>query len=426
MLIGIDASRANKEHKTGTEWYSYFIIRYLAKLDSKNQYILYSDKPLGEGLVDLTQENFISDLPYSPAVYDKKGYQIIKSPHNNFKAKILKWPYKNFWTLGRLSLECFLHAPDALFIPTHTLPLIHPRKSLVTIHDVGFMKNKCLYKYELIGPEGRKTRLLINLLARVFTLGKYSAEATDYLYWSTDYVLKKAKKVITVSDSSKNDILRYYKVKPDKIKVIYNGYDEKLFRKINDIRKIKVVLDKYGISGQYIFYVGKIEKKKNIPALIEAYAILRDQNKEIKHKLVLVGDAFYGYDEVHYLIREYNLDDEVLMPGWISEEDMPYVYCGASAFIFPSSYEAFGVSLLEAMACGLPIAASNIASIQEALKGAGLLFNPCDIYSMAEAMKKVLTDDYLRAELTKIGNQRIKDFSWQKCAKETLDVINEL
>lgn len=426
MLIGIDASRANKEHKIGTEWYSYYLIRNLAKIDSKNQYILYSDKPLSENLTNLMTEKNYAEKSDFLVEYDKRGYQVVKSPYNNFKAKILKWPYRNFWTLGRLSLECFISSPDILFVPSHTLPLIHPRKSIVTIHDIGFVGNKCLYKYEPIGPIGKKSRLLTNLLARVFTFGKYSSEATDYLNWSTDYALRKAKKVITVSNSSRDDILGNYKVSEKKVEKIYNGYDESLFKKIDDQSAINSVLDKYGIKGPYIFYSGKIEKKKNIPALIEAFAILRDRNKDIKHKLVLAGDAFYGYDEVHYIISEYNLDDEVILSGWIDKDDMPYIYCGASAFVFPSNYEAFGTSLLEAMACGIPIAASDVASIPEVLGDAGLLFDPCDIYTMAEAIKKIITDNRLRTNLIEAGYKRAKDFSWRKCAEETLEVINGL
>ena len=427
MLIGIDASRANRNHKNGTEWYSYYLIRHLAKLDYKNEYILYTDQHLVGGMADLTKD------VYSPACkqgnnikYDKKGFQIIKSPFNNFKAKILKWPFKNFWTLGRLSLECLFHQPDVFFVPSHTLPLFSPKKSLVTIHDIGFIKNRFLYKRELIGPENRKVKIIINLLVKIFTLGKYKAEAIDYLHWSTEYALKNAAKIITVSNSSKKDILENYQVSENKIKVIYNGYNDKLFKKITDKKSINEVLSKYGIDRPYLFYVGKIEKKKNIPGLIEAFAILKDGDKTVRHKLVLVGDAFFGYDEVHYLIREYNLDNDVIMTGWIEEEDMPYVYSGASAFVFASNYEAFGIALLEAMACGLPITASNISSIPEVLNGAGLLFDPCNTESIVLALRKIISDEDLRKKLSTIGSDRVKFFNWDKCAQETLELIKSL
>jgi len=427
MTIGIDASRANRNHKNGTEWYSYYLIRHLAKLDDKNKYILYTDQPLVGGMADLTKEVYLPAYKQENDIkYDKKGLQIIKSPFNNFKAKILKWPFKNFWTLGRLSLECLFYRPDVFFVPSHTLPLFPPKKSLVTIHDIGFIKNKRLYKREPIGPKNCKVKAVMNLLIKIFTLGKYKADAVDYLYWSTECALKNAAKIITVSNSSKKDILENYKVNEDKIKVIYNGYNDKLFKKITDEKSVDKVLDKYGIDRPYLFYVGKIEKKKNIPGLIEAFAILKDSNKAIKHKLVLVGDAFYGYDEVHYLIREYNLDNDVIMPGWIKEEDMPYIYSGASAFVFASNYEAFGITLLEAMASELPIAASNISSIPEVLNGAGLLFDPRNTKSIVSALKKIISDENLQKKLSALGKTRVKFFNWDKCACETLELINGL
>ena len=427
MLIGIDASRANRNHKNGTEWYSYYLIRHLAKLDDKNEYVLYTDKLLVGGMADLIKDVYSSEEKEEKNIkYDKKGFQIIKSPFNNFKAKVLKWPFEHFWTLGRLSLECLFCGTDVFFVPSHTLPFFCLKKSLVTIHDVGFIKNKFLYKQESIGPRNFKAKIIVNLLVKIFTLGKYRAEAVGYLNWSTEHALKKSTKIITVSNSSKKDILENYKVAENKIKVIYNGYNDKLFKKIDDDNKINEVLNKYGINRPYLFYVGKIEKKKNIPRLIEAFAILKDRDKTIKHKLVLVGDAFYVYDEVHYLIREYNLNSDVIMPGWIEEKDMPYVYNGASVFVFASNYEAFGIALLEAMACGLPIVASNISSIPEVLDGTGLLFNPSDVESIVSVLQKIIDDENLRKKLAIAGNARVKLFNWDKCAKETLELIKSL
>jgi hypothetical protein len=165
MIIGIDASRANRQHKSGTEWYSYYIIRALAQLDSKNQYILYSDAPLSGGLADLGVEEVTDKRP--PV---RNGWQTIKSPHNNFKAKILKWPWKFFWTQGRLSLEMIMHAPDLLFVPSHALPIIHPRRSVVTIHDMGFRREGRLYERSDIGAESSHRQRLIDFFRALFDL----------------------------------------------------------------------------------------------------------------------------------------------------------------------------------------------------------------------------------------------------------------
>jgi glycosyltransferase involved in cell wall biosynthesis len=434
MLIGIDASRANREHKSGTEWYSYYLIRWLAKLDSKNQYVLYTDKPLRGGLVDLTTAQHVCDLniPESKVEFNKDGEQILKSPYNNFKAKVLKWPFIFFWTQGRLSLEMLLKRVDILFIPAHTLPIIHPKKSIVTIHDIGFERDRFLYEREPMGPEYKIGRRIIDFFVKLFTLGKYGANTLDYLSWSAKYALKHAKKIIAVSNFSKNEILGVYGTEKNKvalnnkIKVIYNGFNKFLYKKIEDKNEIKEVLGKYGISAPYILYIGRLEKKKNTPALIEAFAMMRERNKNIKHKLVLVGDASFGYDEVNYMVEEFLLDDDVIMPGWIEEIDMPYIYSAATAFIFPSFYEGFGIPLLQAMACEVPILASQAASIPEVVRDAAILFEPHNTQAMSESLGKIITDNGLRERLIIRGRERVKNFSWEKCAQETLNEIRGL
>ncbi|MCG2700824.1 glycosyltransferase family 4 protein [Candidatus Parcubacteria bacterium] len=439
MLIGIDASRANKDHKSGTEWYSYYVIRWLAKIDSKNQYILYSDKPLTGGLLDLTTKQHFDTSPASISLrhpllgkerdgvrFDKKGFQELKSPYDNFKAKVLKWRFPFCWTQIRFSWEMLWSKPDVLFIPAHALPIIHPKRSIATIHDIGFEKERKLYSSDYLGPRGGIFRYIFNLLFRLFTLGRYGATVLDYHSWSSRFSLKHSKKIITVSNFSKKEIEEAYRPQQDKISVVYHGYNKFLYKKIDQAEEIKKVLEKHDINGPYIFYVGRLEKKKNTPALIEAYAIAKEDNKEIKHKLVLAGDASHGYDEVKYMIGEFDLEDDVIITGWVPEVDMPYLYNGAGAFIFPSLYEGFGIPLLQAMACGTPIIASRAGSIPEIAGKAAILFDPNNVKSMAEAISRIILDDNLRQNLIKNGFDRIKDFSWERCARETLAEIEKL
>jgi len=426
MLIGIDASRANRSHKSGTEWYSYYLIRWLAKLDDKNQYILYSDKPLKGGLLDLTTKQYFIHFGCQEEIkYDKDGYQMLKSPFNNFKAKILRWPFSFFWTLGRLSLEMLFNKPDILFIPSHTLPIVIPKRTINTIHDVAFERDRYLYRQDYMGPEDKILKKVINFFVRIFTWGKYGANSIDYLSWSTRFALKYAKRIIAVSNFTKYEILEIYGAKEDKIEVISNGYNKLLYRKINDQKKIDEEIKKYGIVRPYILYVGRLEKKKNTPSLIEAFAIACENNN-IKHNLVLIGDASFGYDEVNYVIEEFNISSRVIMPGWAEEEDLPYIYNGATAFIFPTKHEGFGIPILQAMSCQLPVIASSIPVLQEVAGKAAKFFNPYDVRSMAQAIEEILLDAELRQELIIKGNRRIKKFSWQKCAEETLAVINNL
>ena len=423
MLIGIDASRANRKFKGGTEWYSYYLIRELAKIDSKNQYILYSDKPLVGGLADLTKE----DYEAAPGGIDGCGRQEIKSPFGNFRVKILKWPFAYFWTQLRLSYEMLRHRPDILFIPAHVLPIIHPKKSIVTIHDIGFERLAELYSLDKIGPAVGLTSEVLNLLVRLFTRGKFHSNVIDYHSWSTKFALEKAKMIIAVSEFTRKEMIEFYQADAEKIKVVYNGFNNRLYRPISDQTKIKQVLSRHGITAPYIFYVGRLEKKKNIVRLVEAYAMMRQKFREIKHKLVLVGGAGLGFDEIKYAISEFNLDDnELVITGWIPEADMSYIYNGAALFVFPSLYEGFGIPLLEAMASGTPVAASKIAAIPEVVKDAALLFDPINKDEMAEKMAAVLLDKRLAGQLVNRGLARAKDFSLAKCARETLVLMEKM
>ncbi|MFW5888241.1 MAG: glycosyltransferase family 4 protein [Patescibacteria group bacterium] len=429
MLIGIDASRANRKYKSGTEWYSYYLIKQLAWLDSKNQYILYTDKPLQKELADLGDSNtsFSRSAEEQAGRIDKKGYQTVKSPYNNFTAKVLEWPFTYFWTLGRLSWEMlFGKKPDILFVPAHGLPYFHPKRSIVTIHDVAFRKAKKLYRVSDIGAESKGGKRLINFFVTLFTLGKYGATSLDYLNWSTTFSLRRAKKIITVSKFSKQEILENYKCDPDKIKVIYNGYNNNIYRKINNKQKIERKLDKYGLSSPYILYVGRLERKKNIPALVEAFGIAKMENKDFSCKLVLVGAADYGYDEIKCLIEEYSLNSKVLMPGWIEERDMPYIYNGATAFVFPSRHEGFGIPVLQSLACGVPVAASYITPLREVGGDAALYFDPYDVESISGSLQKITMNKQLREKLIAKGYDRVKYFSWKKTAEKTLKEINDL
>lgn len=422
MLIGIDASRANRKFKGGTEWYSYYLIRELAKIDSRNQYILYSDKPLTGGLADLRRENSSA----ASGRIDSYGWQAIKSPFSNFRVKILKWPLTYLWTQVRLSYEMLAHRPDILFIPAHALPIIHPKKSIVTIHDIGFERQAELYGSDKIGPAGGLSSGVFNFLTRLFTLGKFHPNILDYHSWSTRFALKKAKIIIAVSAFTKQEMVEFYQADAEKIKVVHNGFNDSLYRPTNDQEKIRQVLSRYGITAPYIFYAGRLEKKKNTARLIEAYAIMRQKFREIKHQLVLVGVAGLGFDEIKYAIGEFNLDDEVIMTGWIPEADMPYIYNGAALFVLPSLYEGFGIPLLEAMASGTPVAASKAAAIPEVAKDSAQLFDPEDQNEMAEKMAAVLLDRRLASQLVNRGLARIKDFSLAKCARETLALMENM
>ncbi len=418
MIIGIDASRANRSHKSGTEWYSYYLIRALARLDGENTYILYTDKPLTGGMADLTMEN----APTEPS-FTSDGFQEIKSPHGNFKGKVLSWPSKFFWTQGRLSLEMLLHRPDVLFVPAHALPLIHPKRSVVTIHDIGFRYDEKLYEAARIGAESRRRRNILDFIVRFLSRGALGANTRDYLEWSTAFSLKKASRIIAVSEFTKQEIASVYATPEAKLVVVPHGYNSTLYRPIADEAGAERALARYNIREPYLFYVGRLEKKKNTATLIEAFALLKESRKNFPYKLYLIGDASYGFDDIKYTIHEFSMEKDVIATGWAAEEDLPYIYSRASAFVFPSNYEGFGIPLLQAMATKTPIAASKAASIPEVAGDAAEYFDPKDPRDMAEAMGRVLEDEPLRVRLIDAGTRRVAAYGWDRCARETLDVL---
>ena len=403
MIIGIDASRANLKHKTGTEWYSFYLIKNLAEIDHHNTYYLYLNKPPRPELTAAVKDN------------------------PNFSFHLLRWPFYSFWTLGRLTLEMFWHRPDVLFIPAHALPLFGPFKTINTIHDVAFFREQNLYRSRPVKTEIPGSRKVINFLVRLLTFGHYRSESVDYLYWSTPFALRHAKKIIAVSQYTKREILDIYpQAVAAKIVVIHNGYSTDLYPPRPDAAKTKMILEKYGLESPYLLYVGRLEKKKNTAALVESFALLREYHPDVKVKLVLIGDAGFGYDEVQYIIQEFNLDSQVIVPGWVDEADLPYIFSAANAFVFPSKYEGFGIPVLQALACGVPTAVSDLPVLREVAGEAALYFNQNSKEAIVEALVRIISDQALRTDLIARGQERVKNFSWRRCAEETLQVIENL
>jgi len=396
MTIGIDASRANRRYKTGTEWYSFYVIKNLADLDHDNRYVLYtSDDPASE-------------------------LKAVVLDHPNFSIKVLRWPFHFFWTLGRLSIEMIFARPDILFVPAHTLPLFQPRKTITTIHDIAFRRERALYYEKKLPTSTRLGQILLNSLVKLITFSKYEPNSVDYLDWSTRYAFKRAKKIITVSDFTKQEILELYpQAKAASIVAIHNGYNDHIYHHIDDPERIDDILSKYGLERPYFLYVGRLEKKKNTPALIEAFALFKERNPGFNHELVLIGSANYGFDEVKYVIEEFNLNKDVIMPGWVEEHDLPYIYNGAVAFIFPTKHEGFGIPIIQSLACGLPTAVSDIPVLREVAGDSVLYFDPNNRQSICQALERLVTDQILRADLIQRGYERAKEFSWRKCAEET-------
>lgn len=253
----------------------------------------------------------------------------------------------------------------------------------------------------------------------------------QYYPWLSRYVIRVAKllyqrmdMIITESETGKKEIVDFVRIPEDKVKVIPSGVDDK-FKPLKNIAGLEGELTfKYGVRSPYILYAGGYRPVKNGPNLVRAFAQLK--NKGLPHQLVLVGKPVQKFDEVLQLIKELNLTQEVIATGFVPDEDMPKFFSAAALFVLPSFKESFGHVLVEAMACACPVVTSNLSCMPEVVGNAGVLINPYDAGSLADGMYKVLTDDGLRQKMKEKGLDRAKLFSWEKCARETLEVYQEL
>jgi glycosyltransferase involved in cell wall biosynthesis len=356
MLIGIEAERANNPQKTGVEHYAKQLILHLAQIDSQNTYVLFlRHKP----------EDWFFKLP------------------KNFKIKVIPFPI--FWTQLRLSWEMLFHPVDVLFIPASALPLIHPRKSVVTIHDVA-------WKYF---PES------------------FTGFMRRFLEWSTKFAVDSASKIIAVSESTKKDLIKFYGTDEKKIAVVHHGFE--ISEKSEEKKEKRVVED------PYILFLSTLQPRKNLEGLIEAFSDLKKENPEIAHKLVVVGRPGWKFEKILESINKYK--DIVVYLGHVSDEERFSVLKQADLLVLPSFYEGFGMQILEAFEMNVPVATSNVSSMPEVAGEAAVYFNPKRKDEIKNAIKTILLDRSLSERLREKGRGRLKSFSWEKCAQETLKVI---
>jgi glycosyltransferase involved in cell wall biosynthesis len=286
------------------------------------------------------------------------------------------------------------------------------------------------YKFDIVHDLSQIGPFLFNLpFKRISTIHDLSAilfpETFDvFSVLLQKYVLpmtlKNVDVVITISENTKKDIVKYLKYPKEKIKRIYLGVDERF----KPLEKTDNVLNKYNIISPYILYVGTLQPRKNITLFIKAFYKLKRNG--IEHKLVVAGGKGWKYKEIYKTINKLKLQKEVIFTGYVEDDDLPYLYNAADLFIYPSLYEGFGLPLLEAMACGCPVITSNTSSLPEVVGDAGIMIDPYNVDALVGAMREVLSNDNLRENMIKRGLERAKMFSWEKTARETLKVYKEV
>jgi glycosyltransferase involved in cell wall biosynthesis len=206
--------------------------------------------------------------------------------------------------------------------------------------------------------------------------------------------------------------------------VVYPGYDQTIFQPVRDEGVIEAVKARYGIAGDYALFVGTLQPRKNLIRLIEAFSNFRFPISDFR--LVIAGKKGWLYQEIFRWVEELGLEKKVVFTGYVPEGDLPVLLSGARLFVFPSLYEGFGLPVLEAMACGTPVVCSNASSLPEVAGDAAVLVDPQDVEGLAAAMERVLGDEELRAELIVRGFEQARKFSWERCARETLDVLESV
>ncbi|MBI4135388.1 glycosyltransferase family 4 protein [Candidatus Uhrbacteria bacterium] len=361
-ILGIDASRAVKKEKTGVEWYSYFLLRAMEKVTPTGWEVrLYVPSETGNWKLET----------------------------GNWNWKVLKWIGKG-WTQGRLSLEMMKAPPDVLFVPSHTIPLVHPPRTITTLHDVVFLHHPGLYDHQDLESQKR----------------------------GLDFALKFAKHIIVPSRATKGDVVAAGGGS-EQVVVIPHGVD---FETGN--LKFETSESKFPVSSfqsPYVLFIGRIEKKKNVMGLIHAFRQLQGNEK-----LVLAGSLGYGGQDVLQAIKTFKLEEKVIHLGYVERTQYQTLLKNATLLALPSFGEGFGFPVLEAMAAGVPVVCSDLPVLHEMGGNAAQYVNPRDPEDIARGIAAVLKNEMLQAEMVRRGKERAGEYTWDKAAQQTWNVITSL
>ena len=368
MRVGIDAHAIGSE-QSGNETYYEQLLKHLAATPTNgNRYVVYYTNPAGAGRIPASEKFHLKRL----------------------------WPATPLWRVPvGFPLE-FRRQKFDVFHAQYMIPPFCKCKTVTTIPDIAYEHYPQFFsKFDVL-----RAKVLI----------RRSAERADH--------------IITVSDYSKNDISSTYHIDANRITVTYEGAGPDFFPRDNGECREQVAR-KYGIKGPFLLYIGRLQERKNLRRLLSAYARLRKQGAE--EKLVLVGKKDWtsgGNIQMH--VNSLELENSVIFTGYVPSADLPFFYNAAEAFVYPSVFEGFGLPVIEAMACGLPVLTSYGSSLEEVAGDAALLVDPMSEESIAEGLGKLLGDSNLRLSLGRAGLARSATFSFEKTAAQTIGVYEML
>jgi len=373
MRISLIANEANVENRVGSNQYAFELIKALYQLDKNNEYLIHLFQPP------------LPDLP---------------QPRKNWRYQVAgpQWLWNVF---GLPRALCHQRPrPDVVFNPGHYTPLFCLVPLVISIMDLGFLR-----------------------FPRQFTLPILA----KLKFW-TRFSVRRAAHILAISRSTKDNIVKNYQISKSKITVTYPGYDKKEFRIKNKEARSK---------KNYILFLGTLKPNKNIEGLLEAFKLLLsrtpprspsghlggDRRSPARCNLVIAGRKGWMFESIFKKVKQLGLEDRVIFPGFVPEKEVSALMRGARAFVLPSFWEGFGIPVVEAMACGTPVVVSGRGSLPEIVGKAGVIVDPDKPKSIADGIGKALKN---YDKLSKRGLKQVQKFSWQKCAQETLAVLNNV
>ncbi|MEF2639472.1 MAG: glycosyltransferase family 1 protein [Lachnospiraceae bacterium] len=378
MKVSFDAQLLLEAQKTGIGWMADRLLREMRRIDPKMDLQLnyFQLRDYKNGTPEAMKEYL--DLGFR----EKRAfcsYSLYKMLWN-----WIPYPYSSFF--GKDS--------DISFFFNYYIPPGVKGKPVTVFHDMGYKAF----------PETVRKRTMMMLNANM------------------EKACRRAEKIITVSQFTKDETNKYLGVDPDRMVVMHLGVNHEVFRPGCPKERIDAVRAKYHLPEEYLLYLGTLEPRKNIVRMINAYAKAQAEEPSVP-VLVLAGRKGWMYDEIFARVKELKLEEKIIFTGYIDADEPPVLLNGALAFLFPSLYEGFGIPPLEAMACGTPVLTANAASLPEVVGTAGILADPYSEDEIADGILKLCRDRALREKLSKDGIERAAGFTWEKGAEILLDVF---
>lgn len=381
MVVAIDASRAASVQKTGVGWYCHHLLQHLKDVIPDDVgVVLYSDQPLPEELRPWPQ---------------------------NWQERVLK-RRGPMWSQLVLANAALRDRPDVLFIPAHVIPFgltFAPRSKrptlITTIHDVVFKQF----------PDS------------------YSTRERWYADHATQLAVRHADRIIVPTEAVKRDLERYYGCGLEKMVVVHHGVAIPVFperaarvegQRGDGLRQAQAITE----AAPLLLYVGRLERKKNVARMVEAFSRIASQHPDLR--FVLAGPPGFGYEEVRAAIDRSSVRDRIIETGWVDQTQYHQFLSSASVFLFPTLGEGFGLPILEAMAAGVPVITSSGGAHGEVAGDAALLVDPESTEEIAAAIDRTLRDANLRSDLVRQGQQRVTQFTWTRSAQHTWNVLRDV